>query len=404
MIRFSQMSDKNDNWNVIDSFERRYKGFLKDYYVLLSVSAAFLVIFVIPFFYAYHSIGSMEDVKKFINLSSLNLKDLPVKNNSDSIKSAFNQYYSNVTEKLPYLLFVNFFLDTYQYGIYKNISSKLEDSANNFVKFSNLEEDQKISRYNKTISNLKNYLDNAYTNVTNHSQNLLLDIQGYNKNLTDIGIPYGPIVKSYLKFEYVLAFAPLAVLLGYVYSYIKFEELVKLRIYIKKKMPNYEIKEYLTPFFKPEEISTCLLFVIPPAVIFLTLLVFNIYFLTYPISGVKLAPMTTSLILIYIVIGILFLYIVYRIYRLRRKFADMTSKASLMVFIKPERKPEESKKHISDNFQNLMLGVSLVFGMAFLVFTLALDLKDDAKGIFFTLSILSIGISFLIFVIKKLDR
>lgn len=189
--------------------------------------------------------------------------------------------------------------------------------------------------------------------------------------------------------DFDLAFAPLGILFGYLYCYIKFNELTKLREYIKNHFPGYRIRNYLTPYFHPEENKIRLLFVIPPVIIFVALLLFNIYYIVNPIEGVQMAPMTFSRVIVYVIVSIIFLITVFQIF-------DLVDELKYIELRLPFRS-RKSEKSVDVKLHNNEIILSLLtflgFGIFFFILTLFLNLEHSARAAFFVVSSFSIGIS-----------
>ena len=296
---------------ILEIYQNKWKSLQKDYFILIGLSLAFLLIFVYPFMindFSTFTTGNIRhilnneirglvqadhDVNKTlhtiqnnssmigINSDLVNKTKSDLKNMSDLMDITLTELNK---ERLP-----NFF-NKVNAGFIKNISEYTVTQKNKTDSvLRELENNSLIVHPETTVIKIHNFTSNT-TELLKQVYETIIRLEeeasGSNTNIknifNDLETPFG--IGKLLGFEAVLVFAPMAIVIVFAYCFFKYIELHRYRKRLIKTadtaLNNYT-ESFEPSWPKTDILLHGLIFWIIPFVIYLVLISFNSYLFYY---------------------------------------------------------------------------------------------------------------------------
>jgi hypothetical protein len=401
------MTDDAINWNVLDMFERKSNSLFKNYFLLIAFSLIFIAIILYPFLTSQYKTNSLKELLNMTNGINTNLQQVITNNyTGQQFKTEFNKFYNNSVSKIQAAEIPNY-LNSLEIEVLKDMQNNIEHTFIDVNKFYG----NQTNNLNKTTSaNLRQGLDNLTASLNSQIiivKNTLDSLTDYGntfkKNFKDISLPYGgDMFKSFIEFEYVLQFSPIAILVGYMYCYIKYRDLKKLSAYIDKHI-TMNIKGYVFPFFRPENKIVKTIFVSVPVALCLSLIIINVHFFISPMWKSNTYGYLPLTIFIYSFIGLVFLITIRDIRRpiriidtidISQKFFITNQDLEKTIKDKENKiKQLDTKLHTLTYSYYLPLLISIIVSILIIMISIGLDMNVSYKTIYIFMSLFMMAIS-----------
>jgi hypothetical protein len=328
---------------IWDIYNVKYRSLQKDYAIILGLSFIFIVFFLYPYLATNYTLLAFSDIKKnsitwIGSLSAINeiqsvlnspdnINNKNINNTSTLIQRSLYSLINEVTtikEKLKNMLFFNQFNRVNEQiinnitSINNNLLSTLESTVSmvnkNHNNFSEYESSirKSVNDTNFFISFLSNNSKTISTieNVINKTKQE--DIENFKKLETPFG--FG---KNFLRFEYFVLFAPLGIVIGFIYCTIKYIDLINFNKFMHKEISQNSVLEIAWEGTWPRPVYSLYsyLFWIIPSSFYILSVVFNINLLLNSSFNETIVIYPLFPLFLYILGILIFLYFIRKIHK-----------------------------------------------------------------------------------------
>ncbi len=234
--------------------------------------------------------------------------------------SKLDETINRIEKKTNEILFYNQF-NKVTIGMITNITAKVDSLKTSFEKArSHINAPNNVTSYNKPVSylfgnitDLKVQLENTTKTISSIENQMNNETKTIVENFKNLETPFG-FGKNFLRFEYFILFAPLAILLGYIYCSIRYVDYLRYYSWMKEQVKNEDKESPIAGFRAtwptPTESFYSHLFWIIPIMLYLSSVIlnsillvnssFNNMVVVYPIFPILLYAIGFLIFIVYI--------------------------------------------------------------------------------------------------------